>query len=70
MKPPLIAMTLLLAGLCSCTTLSNRRDMYSPQTVMGPYTRMVRHELRTTTVTTITQTSVSQTSDGKSVRSR
>lgn len=37
---------LLLAAsgvlLTSCTTLENRRDMYSPQTVNGPYTRMLK----------------------------
>ena len=27
-------------SLASCTTLENRRDMYSPQKVNGPYTRM------------------------------
>ena len=34
--------TLLLlvtaAALCSCTTLSNRRDLYSPLKGQGPYT--------------------------------
>jgi len=40
--------TLLLIGaagavlLTSCTTLENRRDMFFPQRVNGPYTRMVR----------------------------
>jgi len=27
--------------LASCTTLENRRDLYSPQKVNGPYTRML-----------------------------
>ena len=26
----------------SCTTLENRRDMYFPQKVNGPYTRMIK----------------------------
>ena len=29
-------------SLASCTTLENRRDMYNPQRVNGPYTRMVK----------------------------
>ena len=28
--------------LASCTTLENRRDMYNPQVVNGPYTRMMK----------------------------
>jgi len=31
-----------IAALASCTTLENRRDLYSPQKVQGPYTRMLR----------------------------
>ena len=27
--------------LCSCTTVQNRRDLYSPQKVNGPYTRLL-----------------------------
>jgi hypothetical protein len=33
---------LFAATLTSCTTLENRRDLYSPQRVDGPYTRMLR----------------------------
>jgi len=29
--------------LTSCTTLENRRDLYSPQPVNGPYTRMLHN---------------------------
>jgi len=29
-------------SLASCTTLENRRDMYNPQVVNGPYTRMMK----------------------------
>jgi hypothetical protein len=36
----LLASTVLL--LSSCTTLQNRRDMYHPQKVNGPYTRMLK----------------------------
>lgn len=38
----LIAALLPLLLLVSCTTLENRRDLYSPQKVDGPYTRMLR----------------------------
>jgi hypothetical protein len=31
-----------LAVLTSCTTLENRRDMYTPQKVNGPYTRALK----------------------------
>ncbi|MEO6054742.1 MAG: hypothetical protein ABIP97_12080 [Chthoniobacterales bacterium] len=67
MKPSLIAIVLLTAGLCSCTTLSNRRDMYSPQVVRGPYTRMLEtgsYKKHTRTVITTTTTT---TSDGKTI---
>ena len=42
MKPALIVATLALSLLNSCTTIQNRRDLYSPQTVEGPYTRMLK----------------------------
>jgi hypothetical protein len=42
MKPALIVATLALSLLTSCTTIQNRRDLYSPQTVDGPYTRMLK----------------------------
>jgi len=42
MKPALIVATLALSLLTSCTTIQNRRDLYSPQTVEGPYTRMLK----------------------------
>jgi hypothetical protein len=34
-----VSLILLLVG---CTTLANRRDLYFPETVEGPYTRMLR----------------------------
>jgi hypothetical protein len=39
---PLLALLLTLALLAGCTTLANRRDLYFPQTVEGPYTRMLQ----------------------------
>jgi len=36
------AVLLATTFLTSCTTLQNRRDMYSPQRVQGPYTRMLK----------------------------
>jgi hypothetical protein len=42
MKPALIVATLALSLLTSCTTIQNRRDLYSPQPVNGPYTRMLK----------------------------
>ena len=42
MKPALIVATLALSLLTACTTIQNRRDLYSPQPVNGPYTRMLK----------------------------
>ncbi|MFM8717419.1 MAG: hypothetical protein ACKOHM_00175 [Spartobacteria bacterium] len=42
MKPALVAALLTLPLFASCTTLQNRRDLYSPQPVDGPYTRMLK----------------------------
>ncbi len=51
--------------LTSCTTLENRRDLYFPQQVNGPYTRMLKDGLPKTKVKeTIVTTPAS---DGKSV---
>jgi len=38
----LIVLPAAVLSLTSCTTLENRRDMYFPQQVNGPYTRMVK----------------------------
>lgn len=56
MKPSIVLIAILLTGLCSCTTLSNRRDMYSPQPVMGPYTRMLKNGIprQKTQIVTVT----------------
>ena len=40
-KPSLVPLALAALLLASCTTLENRRDMYNPQKVNGPYTRML-----------------------------
>lgn len=42
MKPALLASILVTLLLASCTTIQNRRDLFSPQTVEGPYTRMLK----------------------------
>lgn len=42
MKPALLASILAILLLSSCTTIQNRRDLFSPQTVEGPYTRMLK----------------------------
>ena len=41
-NPSLVFLALAALLLASCTTLENRRDMYNPQEVKGPYTRMVK----------------------------
>lgn len=35
------AILLLMLSLGGCTTLENRRDLYFPQCVWGPYTKML-----------------------------
>ncbi len=37
-----LAALLPVVLLASCTTLENRRDLYAPQKVQGPYTRMLK----------------------------
>jgi len=39
----LLSLVCFSFALISCTTLENRRDLYFPQTVLGPYTRMLKH---------------------------
>jgi len=41
-KLSLSVLALAALALTSCTTLENRRDMYNPQRVNGPYTRMLK----------------------------
>jgi len=65
--------SLLLAGatalfLTSCTTLENRRDLYTREPVNGPYTRMLHNRSWKTTSTTTTTVTTTQTrSDFKNV---
>ena len=40
---PAILLPVLLLSLVACTTLENRRDLYFPETVWGPYTKMIYH---------------------------
>lgn len=42
MKPALLVAALAVLILASCTTIQNRRDLFSPQPVDGPYTRMLK----------------------------
>lgn len=42
MKSALVVPALAFSLLTSCTTIQNRRDLYSPQPVDGPYTRMLK----------------------------
>jgi hypothetical protein len=42
MKPALLASILAILLLASCTTIQNRRDLFSSQPVEGPYTRMLK----------------------------
>lgn len=37
--------------MIGCTTLENRRDLYFPQTVEGPYTRMMSDGIPTPEIT-------------------
>lgn len=38
----LLPLGIFILAFASCTTLENRRDLYSPQKVEGPYTRMLK----------------------------
>ena len=65
----LLILPVAALAFTSCTTLQNRRDMYFPQKVNGPYTRMInkwdstRHARISTGKKTSGKTTVS--SDGK-----
>ena len=48
-----LAFVLVLVLECSCTTLVNRRDLYSPEP--GPDSREVTRQTTTTTTTTKTE---------------
>jgi len=70
MKHSLAVLTLgfsiILASMPACTTLENRRDMYSPETINGPYTRMLRDGIPRPKTVSVTTTTLSS-ADGKSV---
>ena len=55
----------LAAALVSCTTLENRRDLYSPQKVQGPYTRMLKEGIPSPAP--VSGTDAGGIEDGKSV---
>ena len=72
MKSALCVLSLagaLILTSCVRTTLENRRDLYSPQVVNGPYTRMLKDgsyrtvATKTTTVTTVTSGTASDYKD-------
>ncbi|CAN5427509.1 hypothetical protein BH09VER1_BH09VER1_30210 [soil metagenome] len=52
---------------CAYTTLENRRDLYNPQVVNGPYTRMVHNGIPRVTRTTTVETTTVSGGGGKAV---
>ena len=73
MKPALLVAALAVLILASCTTIQNRRDLFSPQPVEGPYTRMLKdgswRKQKATNTTVVADSSAdgSTTSDSKVV---
>lgn len=73
-KRALLPLAFVALCLCSCTTLQNRRDLYSEQKVDGPYTRMLRERRgkplyqEPTASVTAPVVNPSSVSDGKSVK--
>ena len=66
MRSPLAVLLAVLLSTTGCTTLANRRDLYFPQTVNGPYTRMKAHGIPKPSP--VSGTVAAQTAgDGKSV---
>ena len=60
--------TFALVTLCGCTTLQNRRDLYFPEKVEGPYTRILQHRLATPSPTPVRFPTVTGvTGSGKNV---
>jgi hypothetical protein len=43
-KPVLALPLIVTLLLCSCTTLQNRRYLWEPETINGPYTRMLKEK--------------------------
>lgn len=52
---------------CKSTTLENRRDLYSPQVVNGPYTRMLHNGIPKVKQTVVTTETTTVTGDFKNV---
>lgn len=73
-KRALLPLAIVALCLCSCTTLQNRRDLYSEQKVDGPYTRMLRERRgkplyqEPTAVVNAPVVQSGSVSDGKSVK--
>ena len=66
-KPSLVLFALAALLLASCTTLENRRDMYNPQVVNGPYTRMMKDGIPKYRHVLVPVSGGASSSDGKSV---
>ncbi len=66
MNKPLLLLAVAATALTSCTTLENRRDLYNPQKVNGPYTRMLKEGIPQPEPVGGTAT-VTAGSDGKTV---
>lgn len=67
MKLSLVLLALTAVMLASCTTLENRRDMFFPQKVNGPYTRMVKDNFPKYRHVSVAVPGGKPASDGKSV---
>ena len=72
----LLLLAFLAISLCSCSTLQNRRDLYSEQKVNGPYTRLLKErrwkplyeEPRAPKTSSVPIGAPDTVSDGKSVK--
>lgn len=67
MRIPCASLCLTLTLLCGCTTIQNRRDLYFPQQVRGPYTRMLDHGLKANSQAATPIPSIKGSGDGKRV---
>lgn len=64
-SPIRLSVTALCCTLvCGCTTIQNRRDLYFPQQVRGPYTRMLEHGLKGPDQSSLPSPTTSPTSKG------
>lgn len=55
----------MLSSCCCESALVTRKDLYTPQVVNGPYTRMLHNGIPTVTRTTVVTTTTS--GEGKAV---